>query len=95
MSETAIVLGGALLALLILALESVWLIRNRLRGSPGALPILTILLIGSAGGGLIGALILALLGGEARWIGLALGLSGLAHGWDLFRRLKRTDRENT
>lgn len=92
MSEAGLVLAGAVMALVILAIEAVWLWRMRHQDGAKALPRLTILLIVAAGAGLISALILAMIGAEARWIGLALALAGLAHAWDLLRRLNRQDR---
>jgi hypothetical protein len=92
MSEPGLVFAGAILALLVLLAEWVWLWRMAQRGDAKALPRLTILLIVAAGAGLILALILAMLGAEARWSGLALAFAGLAHGWDLLRRLNRQDR---
>ncbi len=92
MSEPGLVLAGAFLAILVLAFELVWLWRMGSRNNAKALPRLTILLIVGAGAGLITALILAMLGTEARWIGLALALAGLAHAGDLWRRLNRSDR---
>ncbi len=92
MSEAGLVLAGAVMALVILAIEAVWLWRMRQQDGAKALPRLTILLIVAAGAGLISALILAMIGAEARWIGLALALAGLAHAWDLLRRLNRQDR---
>ena len=92
MSEAGLVLAGAVIALAILALELVWLWRMATRNDPKALPRLTILLIVLAGAGLITALILAMIGAEPRWIGLALAIAGLAHAGDLLRRLNRSDR---
>lgn len=92
MTEPGLVFAGAVIALLILIAELVWLWRLARRDSPMALPRLTILLITGAGAGLILALLLAMLGAEARWSGLALAAAGLAHGWDLWRRLRRQDR---
>lgn len=92
MSEAGLVLAGAVMALMILAIEAAWLWRMRNRDDAKALPRVTILLIVSAGAGLITALILAMIGAEPRWIGLALAFAGLAHAWDLWRRLNRSDR---
>ena len=92
MNEPGLVFAGAVIALLILLAELVWLWRMARNGSPQALPRLTIFLIVGAGAGLIGALILAMLGAPSRWSGLALAFAGIAHGWDLLRRLHRSDR---
>jgi hypothetical protein len=92
MNEPLLVLSGAVLALVILLAEGIWLWRLARREDPMALPVLTILLIVGAGAGLIMALILAMFGAEARWIGLSLAIAGLAHALDLWRRLKRADR---
>jgi hypothetical protein len=92
MNEPGLVLAGAFLALAVLVAEAIGLWRLAARGAPNALPRLTILLITGAGAGLIAALILAMLGAEARWIGLCLALAGIAHGLDLLRRLRGSDR---
>jgi hypothetical protein len=89
----AVLLGGVVLALLVLALETLWLARLSRQGAGRGLPWLTILLITGAGFGLILALLLALLSAPALWIAFALACAGLAHGWDLLRRLSGTDRD--
>lgn len=74
------------LALAILLFEAALLLA--LRGRHG-LPARDILLIALAGLGLLAALRAALAGGASWLVPLGLSLAGLAHGADLWLRLKR------
>ena len=82
---------GVALAIAILVVEAAALLLHR-RLSQHGLPIMTILLIAISGLALLGALALVLFDQPRIGTGLFLAIGGIAHGWDLLRRLRRTDR---
>ena len=88
MTVANIVLIGVDMALFILALEAIVLGLYRWRTGAG-LSYTSVALISLAGLGLLVALKAALLNANPAWLGLGLAIGGIAHGFDVVRRIRR------
>jgi hypothetical protein len=88
MTVSDVVLAGVDLALLILGAEAVILALYRWRTGRG-LSYISIALISMAGFGLLIALKAALLNANLLWLALGLAVGGVAHGFDLVRRIQQ------
>jgi O-antigen ligase len=86
MTDGALILLLALVALAVLAIESLWLLGRRQRGGPGIGQWMPSVLAGAC---LLLALVAAALGLRWQWVGVCLAAAGVAHGADLIGRWPR------
>ena len=86
MTDGALILLLALVALAVLVIESLWLWSRRAQGGPGIGQWLPFVLAGAC---LLLALVASALGLRWQWVGVCLAAAGVAHVMDLVGRWPR------